>query len=64
MSASNARGRKDEMKRTVLDLQLGDSSLDSLHSSTLSHLLGRVVGVASSSIPISILDDLGVEGDL
>lgn len=43
--------------------QLLDSGLDRLHASRLTHLLGRVVGVAASTVPFA-LEGLGVEGDL
>lgn len=48
----------------MLLLQLQDGSLDVLHTSSFSHLLGGEVGVATGSVPVSVLDDLGVEGDL
>lgn len=43
--------------------QLLDGSLDVLHSSGLTHSLGGVVGVASSTVPVTS-EGLGVEGDL
>lgn len=43
--------------------QLLDGLLDGLHSSGLTHGLGRVVGMAASTIPVT-LEWLGVEGDL
>jgi len=50
----------------VLVVTLGellDSSLDGLHTALLAHRLGRVVGVASSTVPVTG-DSLGVERDL
>ena len=43
--------------------KLLDGSLNVLHSTGLSHRLGRHVGVAAGSVPVS-LQRLGVEGDL
>lgn len=43
--------------------QLFDGILDGLHSSGLAHGLGRVVGVATSAVPLA-LERLGMEGDL
>lgn len=47
----------------VSEGQLLDRSLDGLHSAGLTHLLGAVVGVAASTVPVT-LEGLGVEGDL
>lgn len=43
--------------------QLLNCSLNGLHSAGFTHLLGAVVGVAASTIPVT-LKGLGVEGDL
>lgn len=43
--------------------ELLNSSLDRLHASGLTHLLGRIVGVASGTVPVA-LERLRVEGDL
>lgn len=43
--------------------ELLDGSLDGLHSSGLTHRLGGVVGVGTSTVPVS-LERLGVERDL
>lgn len=43
--------------------QLLDSSFDVLHASGLTHGLGGIVGVATSTIPVT-LERLGVEGYL
>lgn len=43
--------------------QLLDSGVDGLHASGLTHLLGRVVGVAAGTVPVA-LEGLGVERDL
>lgn len=50
----------------VLVVSLGEllnGSLDGLHTTLLAHRLGRVVGVATSSVPVTG-DGLGVERDL
>lgn len=50
----------------VLVVALGellDGSLDGLHTALLAHGLGRVVGVATSTVPVTG-DSLGVERDL
>lgn len=43
--------------------ELLDGRLDGLHATLLAHSLGRVVCVATSTIPVT-LEGLGVEGDL
>lgn len=43
--------------------ELLNGVLNGLHAALLAHRLGRVVGVASSTVPVTG-DGLGVEGDL
>jgi len=50
----------------VLSVSLGqllDGGIDFLQATVLTHGLGAVVGVATSAVPVTLGDGLGVEGD-
>jgi len=47
----------------VLLGQLLDGGIDFLQATVLAHGLGAVVGVASSTVPVTLSDGLGVEGN-